>query len=123
MKTDGFCDAEKLLSLDLGEKALIFADCESYERELFTSEVARGLQKHDVLIEMHDFLSLGIRPQLLQIFEKTHQCEIIASIDDIQKVYEYDFPELEGFSMEERQEILREGRPRIMWWLFAKANP
>ena len=118
----GFCDENTLLNLDLGAKALIFADCEGYERELFTTKVAEGLRAHDILIELHDFMHLGIRPQLLAILEKTHNCELIQSVDDIQKAYEYEFPELEGMSLAERREILHEGRPQIMWWLFARAK-
>ena len=122
VQAGGFCDGEKLLSLDLGERSLIFADCESYEKDLFTSEVVKGLRKHDLLIELHDYLSLGIRPELMERFEKTHQCELIASVDDLQKVYDYDYPELAECSLEERLLILREGRPSTMWWLLAKAR-
>ena len=118
----GFCDENTLLELDLGKKALIFSDCESYELELFSEKVGEGLKAHDILIELHDFMRLGIRPQLLKILEKTHHCELIQSVDDIQKAYEYEFPELEGMSLKERREILHEGRPQIMWWLFAKAK-
>lgn len=120
--TGNFCDRETLLNLDLGPRALIILDCEGYEAELINGEVASRMRQHDFLIETHDFLDLAITPELLAHFEQTHDCEVIASIDDITKAYEYNYPELADFDLYERCRVLQENRCNIMRWIFAKAR-
>jgi hypothetical protein len=99
-------------------KALIVADCEGYEIELLTSEVIAAGRLHTFLVETHDLLNLHISPTLKSRFAETHQMTSIKSLDDIHKVHEYDYPELAGFSLEARRELLGEFRPSIMEWLL-----
>jgi tRNA G37 N-methylase Trm5 len=122
VQTGGFCDSEKLMNLDLGERALIFCDCEGYEIELIDTQVASKLKEHDFLIETHDFIDISITKKLLEVLEQTHDCEIFESVDDILKAYEYQYSELEGLSLEKRLYVLSEGRPTIMRWIFARSR-
>jgi hypothetical protein len=60
------------LGLRLGSKVLIVSDCEGSEHKLFTSDVAEPLARHDVIIEMHDFIAIDIGSRLRGVFAKTH---------------------------------------------------
>jgi len=118
----GFCDKSTLMGLDLGQRALIISDCEGYEAQLFDEELVNHLIAHDLLIEMHDFLDIEISGKLTTILSKTHEVEIIESVDDLVKVYSYTYDELSSLSLKARCVILKEQRPTIMKWIFAKAR-
>lgn len=117
-----FCDKEKLLNLALGEKALIVVDCEGYEVELIDKEVADTFKPHDFLVECHDLSSLGITETLLAAFADSHNIKVIESVSDIVKAYQYEYPELDTFNLEERFELLREKRSDIMFWIYAESK-
>lgn len=118
----GFCDKQIMVRLAKGKKALIFCDCESYEKELFDEAVAQELVSSDLIIETHDFIDIGITRQITEAFQDTHNLEVIESTDDISKAYNYDFPELSGLNLWERRCILEERRPTIMRWVLAMAR-
>jgi hypothetical protein len=99
-------------------RALILADCESYEKNLFTDASVAALRRHDVLIEVHDFIDLEISPLLRRRFAKTHRLEVVESIDDIQKAHRYDYPQLQGYDVAARRELVGEFRPTIMEWFY-----
>jgi len=116
------CTPEELTSLPLGKKALIISDCESYERHLFTPDVIKTLQQHDFLIETHDCIELGIAQELEHRFKDTHDILTITSVDDVQKVRYYQYPELDSFTLTEKQFLLEEQRGNIMEWIFATSK-
>jgi precorrin-6B methylase 2 len=118
----GFCDKNTLLSMELGSHALIFCDCEGYEIELIDQKLAENLRQHDFLVETHDFVQIEITSSIIDALSRTHACQVFESIDDIVKAYKYDFPELVSFNLAERKNILEEGRPKIMRWVFAKSK-
>jgi tRNA G37 N-methylase Trm5 len=118
--TGSFCDANTLQSIPLTEKALIISDCEGYEKELFTEETASLLAPHDLLIEIHDFVDIGISSYIREIFKETHEIGVFQSIDDIKKAQEYLYDELEGFDLATRRVLLAEYRPAIMEWFYMK---
>jgi len=113
----GFCTAETLRSLPLGDCALIISDCEAYERTLFTRDLAQYLSRHDLVIETHDFIDMEISSELRSVFTGTHKIESVKSVDDIQKVHSYNHKKLVGLSIQERYRIVRESRGGIMEWL------
>ena len=114
----GMCDENVLRSLPLGSRALIIADCEGYEAELFNDEMARSLARHSLIVEAHDFIDINISPRLRSIFSKTHHVRSVKSIDDIQKAHTYRYEQLGKFDTNERYLILSERRPAIMEWLI-----
>jgi hypothetical protein len=118
LHVDGLCDAEKLLALPLGERALIVADCEGYERQLFAPAVVSALAAHDVLVEVHDFLDSEIGQTLRARFQASHDIISVESIDDAKKVRLYDYPELQGLTPREKLFILSEDRRAVMEWLY-----
>jgi hypothetical protein len=116
--TGSFCDAQTLLNLPLTKRALIISDCEGYEKELFSKDTVPFLAQYELLIEVHDFIDIEISSYLRELFELTHNIEVYSSIDDIKKAQQYAYKELESFSLEEKKQILREGRPAIMEWFY-----
>lgn len=122
VKIGDSCNAAVLLALPLGQRSLIFCDCEGYERQLFTAQVAEALSHHDLIIESHDFIDIEISSTLRRVFSSTHTVRSIHSIDDIQKAHTYQYPQLDRYSISERRLILAERRPAIMEWLVITAN-
>ena len=113
----GMCDKNVLRSLPLGSRALIIADCEGYELDLFDDEMAQFLARHSLIIEAHDFIKIDISSRLRDIFSKTHRVRSVKSTDDIQKAHTYRYEQLGKYDINERYLILSERRPAIMEWL------
>jgi precorrin-6B methylase 2 len=113
-----FCDPAALCAIPIRSRALVISDCEGYEKTLFTPDVFQHLANHDILIEAHDMLDIEITPELIARAAKTHSVTVVDSIDDIQKVRTYQFPEIEELDAKTKLSILREGRAAIMQWLF-----
>lgn len=116
--TGACCDAATLQRLPLTRRALVVSDCEGYEKHLFTSESARQLARHDVLIEVHDFVDIAISSRLRSVFQPTHELEVVPSVDDIKKAHIYDYPELATFDLAQRKLLLAEHRPSLMEWFY-----
>jgi hypothetical protein len=112
------CSSVELDELITNQNSLIICDCEGYEKKLFNHLSAASLKRSTLLIEAHDFLDIEITRHLCMTFEQTHNIKIINSVDDYQKAYSYDFPELDGLSLAERRHLLAENRPSIMNWLY-----
>jgi SAM-dependent methyltransferase len=120
--TGAFCDAETLINLPLGSRALIFCDCEGYEKALFTPAVAQRLAKHDVLVEIHDGVDLYISSQIRGLFEATHDIVSIPVMTDIQRANSYDYPELAGYDLATKKILVAEHRANSTEWLYIKAR-
>lgn len=116
--TGSWCDGSKLQALPFTRKALIFCDCEGYEKELFTEEVIKHLKHHDVLVEVHDCNDIETSVVLRRRFAETHTITVIESIDDIKKAHTYDYPELEKYDLATRRKLVGEYRASIMEWFF-----
>jgi hypothetical protein len=122
VKIDSWCDTEKLLAIGVTKRGLIISDCEGFELDLFPERAIPRLARFDILIECHDFIRLGITPELKRRFAATHTIRSIQSTDDIAKAYNYHYPELEGYTLDERRKLLAERRPVVMEWLFLKSK-
>lgn len=113
-----FCDSNTIRSLPFSGRALIISDCEGYEKTLFSDEIIPFLADHDLLIEIHDFMDIEISACLRRRFRGTHDIAAIQSVDDIAKAHTYCFPELDGYSLAQRRQLLAEERPSVMEWFF-----
>lgn len=113
----GTVTAETLPNYPLKD-ALIICDCEGFEKQLFTSRNIDHFKNTCLIIETHDLVDLSISSYLEDLFKNTHHIRTIASIDDIQKVKYYCYPQLEGLDPDERKVVLAESRPTIMEWLI-----
>ena len=120
IKVNDFCDSHRLLNLCKNKYALIFIDAEGYEIELINEKLVRSLKSCDFLIEAHDFINIKTSEYLSNCFKKTHKIQIIKSVDDISKAYEYNFPEIDNLSLKTKFQVLREDRPTIMRWIYAE---
>lgn len=113
-----FCTSEALARLPLTDKALIISDCEGYEKQLFDESVVPILARHDLLIEIHDFIDLDISQALRSRFTNTHRIEVVQSIDDVYKMRDCPYEELVAYSLKQKRQLLAENRPHIMEWFF-----
>jgi hypothetical protein len=111
------CNADRLRSIPLGDRALILSDCEGYEGTLFNREMAKFLAKHDLIIETHDFIDMDLSEKMRDAFCETHHIRSIKSLDDIEKAHTKSYLELNHYTTRDKYLILREGRPAIMEWL------
>lgn len=93
--------------MPLTGRSLILADCEGYELELFTPDLVLRLKGHDFLIETHDFKDIIITRELLNAFHDTHECEIIESINDIIKAYDYEYDEMASLPLRRSAAVSR----------------
>jgi len=116
--TGSFCDAGVLRSIPLTQKALVISDCEGYEKDLFTEEVAAHLARHDLLVEVHDFVDIEISAIIRRRFQGTHLITAVQSVDDITKAHSYCYDELRRFDLATRRAMLAECRPSIMEWFY-----
>jgi hypothetical protein len=112
------CTPHTLVSLPLTSKALILSDCEGYEKELFTPGTVAFLRRHDVLIEVHDYVDPTISLRLSEVFEPTHDLLVIHAVDDSKKAQQYRFPELEHFDLPSRRLLLGEYRTGTQEWFY-----
>ena len=113
----GTVTSESLVEYPLKD-ALIICDCEGFEKKLFTPQNIDHFKNTSLIIETHDLVDLSISAYLENLFKNTHHIKTIASLDDIQKVKYYHFPELDGLNPAERKVVLAESRPTIMEWLI-----
>lgn len=117
-----FCDAGELGRLVNGRRFLVIADCEGYEKELFTPANRAALARADVLVEVHDFMDLTITPHLRGLFAETHEMLEAESIDDLRKLDRYAYPELDGLDLHTRYRQIAEWRQRIMLWMWMRSK-
>lgn len=111
------CTAAELENFTFSGKTLIICDCEGYEQYLFNETNVKNLKNCDLLIETHDFVNINISGNLIGLLEKTHNIQLIKSVDDIEKAKTYSYPETAGLSLEEKLKLYAEYRPVIMEWL------
>jgi SAM-dependent methyltransferase len=117
--TTGFlCNSETLASLSSSGKLLIVSDCEGYEKELLSEDLVPLLARHDLLVEVHDFVDIEISDVIRQRFERSHVIEAIQSLDDIRRAKAYSYEELGRYDLATRRILLGEYRPAIMEWFY-----
>ena len=119
--TKSLCTEAELGSFNFTGKGLIICDCEGYEKELFTTDNVSNLISCDLVIETHDFLDRSISSYLESIFSKTHDIKIIKSLWDAEKTATYEIKQIENLNINEKHNLLSEGRPTVMKWLFIKS--
>ena len=114
----GKCDSSTLMALPLDKKTLIVCDCEGYELDLFSEELAPSLAKCSILVEIHDVIDITISSVLKNRFSATHNIQVIESIDDIKKARLYQYPELEDYPLAQKKLLFAEYRGAIMEWFY-----
>lgn len=115
----GFCNPEGLAnSLREAKRPLVVMDVEGGEAELLAPGVIPQLQACAILVEIHDFVSPKIGPELMDRFSKSHSLvEIWAKDRQLS-----DFPSLlaPASQLDDALKLssMNEGRPERMRWFF-----
>ncbi|MEM7522732.1 MAG: class I SAM-dependent methyltransferase [Pseudomonadota bacterium] len=122
LELGGWCDGGTLAGLPSESRALIFADCEGYEKTLFSADIASALANHDVLVECHDYKDTEITSSIRAALGATHDIEDAASVPDFRKAADAAFDELEGYDYEVRKFIVAESRSAPQNWLFLSSR-
>jgi hypothetical protein len=110
------------VKLPLGHRALILSDCAGDELQLFSPDCIAMLAGHDLLIEVHTYVSPDISEILRRRFAATHHIESIASTADADKPAHYPWTAHENFSAAEWRALLAEGRTGPVEWLWLTAK-
>lgn len=92
---------------------LLLSDCEGYERVLLDPAATDRLARWSILVELHEFLDLGITDVLDARFRSTHDIELIEGVLRDGAAY----PELAEVPDRERRALLSENRPGAMRWM------
>jgi hypothetical protein len=111
-------DAEGLQQFRFTGRGLVLSDCEGYERDLFTADVAASLAQHDVLVEVHDFVDIRISGMLRERFHRTHTLDVIPGLHDIKRAQTCWFDELAEYDLATRRMLLAEERHAAMEWYY-----
>lgn len=117
-----FFSSDDLQNFKFSNKGLIICDCEGYESQLFNSGNIDNLKNIDVLIEIHDFVDYNISTNLLGLFDKSHDYQIIRSMDDTLKLNKQQsksgFKEIKNLSLSDQFQAVAECRRFTMEWIF-----
>lgn len=122
----GFCSDRDLVEIaSQARRALILSDCEGYERQLFPEGSGGALARHDVAVEVHDWIDYRISPQLKAVFRESHDVEIVRAQDDLELVRTAHLviPELEAFDWGVRHALVCENRRNVPGeWLIGRSR-
>jgi SAM-dependent methyltransferase len=102
----------------IDERTLVVCDCEGCEFELLRPEIVSGLDKTDLLVELHDFINPRIKSTLVSRFELTHHVLIIETKQRMAANYRA----LDGFNAQTQLFALAELRGAHMEWAFLRSR-
>jgi len=104
------------------DQVLLICDCEGYEEIIFNANSCVNFSNCTLLIECHDYIVPNITETLVNTLKLTHHLEIIRSTLD--ETFKFDFipSELQKLSLEEKLQLVQEGRPTQMNWIYAKPH-
>ncbi|HEX8325712.1 MAG TPA: hypothetical protein VF595_17540 [Tepidisphaeraceae bacterium] len=100
------------------DRALIWCDCEGYERDLFSLPLPATLARHDLLIEVHDFIRPFTLAHLRSVFGPTHDAQVLRSVPDMLRPTIFPQALLDALSEDEQIIVMSEIRPAAMTWLW-----
>ena len=102
------------------EKILIMCDIEGDEELLFSPENIENFETADLIIECHDYRSVGLTEKLKLLFSKTHNVENIRSVDDLYRptYLEHGNYAPKDLSYNEQYRLMKEYRKAQMSWLI-----
>ncbi len=115
--TEEACTHSRLREL-IDERTLVVCDCEGCEFELLRPEIVSGLNKTDLLVELHDFIDPRIKSALTSRFELTHHISII----ETQTRVATDYAALAGLGAQNQIFALAELRGADMEWAFLRSG-
>lgn len=96
-------------------------DCEGCERNFLLND-SEIFSNSDILVETHEFVHFDIVDEILEKFKPTHEAEVIVNVADMDKVSQYQLPEIDEESRPNRFKLLSEKRNVEMKWIYLKAK-
>lgn len=116
---DHKADAHNAASTVEGKRCLVICDIEGEEMTLFHEQNVKKFNHCDLVIELHEFLHRNVRQQLEQLFETTHEVEIISEekIPDIARKFLNNNRQARNWIR-----LMDEGRPELMRWMYLKTK-
>lgn len=119
LEVRGRCEAEGLReALAATGHTLLICDIEGGEKELLDPAGIPALRHCDILVEVHDFIDLGISATLLARFGASHTIERLRSRERTRR----DVTTVPGFADEELVLLASERRPCTMEWFWMQAR-
>jgi hypothetical protein len=115
------CTSDWLGSQDFKTHTLIFSDCEGFEKELFLETNVHNFSNCDLIIEMHPFVSPGIRQYLVDLFSSSHSMSFVSSHDNSRKIFDLNAG-YRHLSNLEKVKLVEEGRIFTMDWIILEAR-
>lgn len=116
------CESRDLLQYR-GIRAMVWCDCEGFERELFDIEVCSALSLSHVLIETHDFLRPFTTTRLQKLFGPTHVVSVLRSVPDFLRPTVFPQKLLSMYTKDIQIALMAESRPAEMHWLWCRPRP
>lgn len=115
-----FCDPEELERIfKRYPRSLIFADCEGYEKTLFTNATTNAASAgSDLIIECHDLWHPGLTEELVAALGETHHIEVVYAAGRNPNA----FPFLAELSDWDRWRAVWERRGARQNWLICEAK-
>lgn len=110
----GECTPSMLDELVVG-RTLVVVDCEGCELALLRPDLAPGLRRADLLVELHDFVDPSISTTIVGRFPG-HDLTLVDAVDRDPARYA-----LPGLSAAEQADALSEHRPGGMQWAVLRA--
>ncbi len=114
---EGECDHERLNGLIRG-RTLIVCDCEGCELHLLDPDLAPGIRKSDLIVELHDMIDPKITPTILARFAATHEITLV----DTEERDANAFPLLRNFDRLTQRTAVAEFRDAPMQWAYLQAK-
>jgi hypothetical protein len=93
----GECNPERLASA-IGHRSLIISDCEGCEAQLLDPDIVEGIERCDLIVELHPWVNTAIPDLIDTRFKKSHHSVLIRGSDTRLKC-----PELSVFSWFDRR--------------------
>jgi hypothetical protein len=100
-------------------KTLFIVDCEGCEDVVITKKLVSDFATATFIIELHYQPAPMVFENLQQVFKNNHRIKIIKALTDHERVVQYQYPELQGLTYQQKEYILSE-RFNYMEWLIAE---
>jgi hypothetical protein len=92
---------------------LIIMDCEGHEAYILEPDRVPSLKKSTLLVEIHEFLKVGLTDLIAKKFHKSHDVKVL-----LQGAKNYHIEPILAFSDVDKFIINNENRPCTMHWMY-----
>ena len=111
-----WCDAGYLSQLR-DKRCFVLCDCEGYEFTLFDLQAVNGLNRSDVLIELHDVNGVDAAIEMARRFALTHRVSFIAQVARVPQ----DYAELDFLGKDAMKALVEYRNPGQRWaWMQSR---